>query len=69
MRAEDMRQSEFEYVASISEMLEAGKWIAVVDKDIVKGDSMKEVLAKIRAKYPLREPFIMKVPENSLILL
>lgn len=61
--------TEFEYVMSISDKLEAGKWIAVVKKDIIKGDSAKEVFEKAKQKYPKKEPFIMKVPENSVMLL
>ena len=60
---------EFEYIMSISETLEAGKWIAVVDNDIIKGDHAKEVFTKARQKYPKKEPFIMKVPDNSVMLL
>jgi len=61
--------NEFDYVMSISETLESGKWIAVVEKDIISGNSAKEVFEKIRERYPNREPFIMKVPENSNMLL
>jgi hypothetical protein len=60
---------EFEYVMSISETLEPGKWIAVVDKDVINGDSAKEVLKEIKQRHPSKEPFIMKVPENSVMLL
>lgn len=62
-------QSEFEYVMTISEKLEPGKWIAVVKKDVITGDSAQEVFEKARSKYPDREPFIMKVPENANMLL
>ena len=61
--------SEFEYVMSISEKLESGKWIAVIRKDVIKGDSVKEVFQKAKEKYPKKEPFIMKVPENAVMLL
>jgi len=61
--------NEFDYVMSISETLESGKWIAVVEKDIISGNSAKEVFEKVRERYPNREPFIMKVPENSNMLL
>jgi len=60
---------EFEYIMSISEKLEAGKWIAVVNKDIIKGDTAKEVFTKARRKHPKKEPFLMKVPDNSIMLL
>ena len=61
--------NEFEYVMSISETLTAGKWIAVVDQDVLEGDSAKEVVKQVRAKHPNKEPFIMKVPNNSVMLL
>ena len=61
--------TEFEYVMSISEKLEPGKWIAVVKRDVLKGTSAKEVFEKAKEKYPDKEPFIMKVPENAVMLL
>jgi hypothetical protein len=61
--------TEFEYVMSISEKLEAGKWIAVVRNDVIKGDSAKEVFDEAKRKYPKNEPFIMKVPDNAIMLL
>jgi len=60
---------EFEYIMTISEKLEAGKWIAVINKDVIKGNTAKEVFSKAREKYPGKEPFIMKVPDNSVMLL
>jgi hypothetical protein len=54
---------------TISEKLKAGKWIAVIQKDIIEGDSAKEVIKQARAKYPKKEPFVMKVPNNSNMLL
>lgn len=61
--------NEFAYVMSISDKLKAGKWIAVVEKDIIEGDSAKEVVAQAKAKYPNKELFIMKVPSNANMLL
>jgi len=61
--------NEFEYVMSISETLESGKWIAVIDRDIIKGETAKEVFMAAKSKYPEKEPFIMKVPDNSVMLL
>jgi len=60
---------EFEYIMSISENLTAGKWIAVVNKDIIEGESAKAVVKEAKLKYPKKEPFIMKVPDNSVMLL
>ena len=60
---------EFDYIMKIGEELEAGKWIAVVDRDIVVGDTAKEVFDKIKQRHPKNEPLIMKVPDNSNMLL
>ncbi len=65
-------KSEYEYIMSISNELGnyLGKWIAVVDNEIVaSGDNAKEVYDKAKVKYPEREPFIMKIPEESIMLL
>ena len=61
-------KKEFEYLVSISDELEAGKWYAIVYKDFIKGTTAKEVYKKIRAKYPSCEPFIIKIPVDSIIL-
>jgi hypothetical protein len=53
----------------ISEKLEPGKWIVVVGKDIIKGDSAKELFKLAKEKYPQKELFIMKVPHNATMLL
>jgi predicted LPLAT superfamily acyltransferase len=66
---ETVMKTEFEYIMSISEKLEAGKWIAVIKEDIIKGENAKEVFTKAKSKYPNKEPFIMKVPENANMLL
>jgi len=63
-------RDEFEYIMSISEKLEAGKWIAVVgDKIVATSDKSKEVFDEAKRQYPDREPFIMKVPDNRVMLL
>ncbi len=62
--------SEFEYVMSVSKDLEAGKWIAVVGKDVVaKGLNAKEVYNEAKRKFPDKEPFIMKVPADAIMLM
>jgi len=62
--------SEFEYVMSVSKDLEAGKWIAVVGKKIVaKGSNAKEVYEEARLMFPEKEPFIMKVPSDAVMLM
>jgi len=65
-------KSEYEYVMSISNELSKylGKWIAVVGEEIVaSGESAKEVYEKAREKYPEREPFIMNIPQETVMLL
>jgi Family of unknown function (DUF5678) len=62
--------SEFEYVMSVSKDLEAGKWIAVVGKDVVaKGLDAKTVYDEAKSKFPDKEPFIMKVPADAIMLM
>ena len=65
-------KSEYEYIMSISNKLGnyLGEWIAVVDNEIVaSGESAKEVYQKAKEKYPKREPFIMKIPKETVMLL
>jgi hypothetical protein len=64
-----LMSTEFEYIMSISETLKAGKWIAIVKREIIEGETAKEVFEDAKRKYPNREPFIMKVPDNSVMLL
>jgi hypothetical protein len=61
---------EFDYLTSISERLEAGKWVVAVGRRIVaQGDDPKKVFDRARKRYPGRELFIMKVPDNANMLL
>ncbi len=47
-----------------------GQWIAVVDNEIVaSGETAKEVYEKAKQKYPDSEPFIMKIPKETVMLL
>ena len=62
-------RDEFDYVMKIGEELEPGKWIAVVDEDMVIGETAKEVFDKIKERHPKNEPLIMKVPDNANMLL
>jgi len=65
-------KSEYEYIMSISDELGnyLGQWIAVVGEEIVAtGESAKEVYEKAKEKYPDREPFIMKIPKETVMLL
>jgi hypothetical protein len=65
-------KSEYEYVMSIGHELgqHLGQWIAVVGEEIVAtGDTAKEVYEKAKEKYPDKEPFIMKIPKETVMLL
>jgi len=62
--------SEFEYVMSVSKDLEAGKWIAVIGKEVVaKGLDASAVYDEAKRKFPNKEPFIMKVPADAIMLM
>ena len=43
----------------------AGKWIAVVDKKIFAGKTLKEVYAKAKKYAPEKEPLLGRVPEKG----
>lgn len=65
-------RSEYEYVMSMGEELgqHLGEWVAVVGDSITAtGKTAKEVYGKAREKYPDREPFIMKIPKETVMLL
>ncbi|MFQ5832067.1 MAG: DUF5678 domain-containing protein [Candidatus Thorarchaeota archaeon] len=63
--------NKFDIIMSMSDLGEhIGKWVALVDKEIVATvDSGKTVFREAKKKYPDREPFIMKVPRNEVMLL
>lgn len=47
-----------------------GKWIAIVGDQVVAiGDKGKEVFQKAKEKYPDREPLVLKVPADQVMLL
>ena len=59
------------YLMTISNLQDyVGKWIALVGKEIVaSGDSGKTVFEQAKSKYPNKEPFIMKLPAETVMLL
>lgn len=59
------------YLMSMGDLhLYIGKWIAVVGKELVaSGTSGKEVFEEARRKYPNKEPFVMKIPADTVMLL
>jgi len=59
------------YLMSMGDLRQyVGKWIALVGKDLVAtGDNGKEVFAEAKRKYPDKEPFVMKIPADAVMLL
>ena len=65
-------KSEYEYVMSMGKELgqHLGEWVAVVGDSIVAtGKTAKEVYDEAKEEYPDREPFIMKIPKETVMLL
>jgi hypothetical protein len=47
-----------------------GQWIAIVgDKVVAKGSDAKSVFRQAKEKYPKKEPLILKVPQDRVMLL
>ncbi len=70
-RDEQRKMDYLNYIMSISNLEQyIGKWIALVGKEIVaSGDSGKAVFEEARHRYPNKEPFIMKIPADTVMLL
>lgn len=65
-------RTEFEYILSADSNLgqNLGQWVAIVDEEIVAAsDSAKEVYEQAKKKFPDRDPFIMKIPKETVMLL
>jgi hypothetical protein len=43
-----------------------GKWVAIIGKDYIMGDSGKEVYSKILKKYPGGDPFVFKIHDPKI---
>jgi hypothetical protein len=47
-----------------------GKWIAIVGDEVVAiGDDGKAVFREAKTKFPNKEPLILKVPSDRVMLL
>lgn len=71
-RGSKKMKSEYEHVMSMSNELgqHLGQWIAVVgDKVVASGDSFKDVYAKAKKDHPDKDPFIMKIPKETVMLM
>ena len=67
-----MKKSGFEYVVSLGDKLgeHVGKWIVVLDDDIVaSGENLREVYDEAKAKHPRETLFVMKVPADKVMVL
>jgi len=64
-------KSEFQCLMSMPDLGDyVGKWIAIVgDKVVASGKDGKAVFEEAKKKYPKREPLIMKVPSDRVMLL
>lgn len=64
-------KSEFQCLMSMPDLGKyIGKWIAIVDgKVVASGDQGKLVFQEVKKKYPKREPLILKVPADKVMLL
>jgi len=46
------------------------KWVVIIDKKIVaSGDSLKELLGKVRKEHGTKTPFVAKVPKKTFMTL
>ena len=61
--------NEFDFVMANSERFKPGTWIAVVDEFVIEGKTAEEVFEKAKQKFPKKEPYIMKIPKNLVMLL
>jgi hypothetical protein len=46
-----------------------GKYLTVINKEILIGDSYDEVYEQVKVKYPHEEPFIDHIPYKKEILI
>jgi len=63
--------NEFEYLLTVPDIISkhVDKWMAVVGKEVMVGDSPKEVLEKAAKLFPGKEPFVAKFPKETAMLL
>ena len=65
------RKNEFECLLSMPDLGKyIGKWIAIVDDEIVSvGNAGKVVFKKARKRYPQKTPLLVKIPTDAIMLL
>jgi len=61
---------EFEFLSVTDTSQYAGKWIAVLGREIIaSGDDLKEVYKEAKAKAGKKEPLFMRVPKEQETLI
>ena len=71
-RKRALKSGNFEFSMSTSKTLSdfAGKWVSMVDNQVVaKGTDAKVVFDKAKKKHPDKVPLIMKIPTDGVMLL
>jgi hypothetical protein len=66
-----MPKSEYQCLLSMRDLGNyVNKWIAIVNGKIVaEGNNAKIVFKQAKEKYPQKEPLILKVPKDRVMLL
>jgi hypothetical protein len=64
-------KNEFQCLLSMPDLGSyVGKWIAIVgDKVVATGADAKNVFKEAKEKHPKKEPLLMKVPKDRVMLL
>jgi len=64
-------KNEFQCLLSMPDLGSyVGKWIAIIgDKVVATGSDAKSVFNEAKEKYPKKEPLLMKVPKDRVMLL
>jgi len=71
-RKRTLKSVNFEFSMSTGKTLSdfAGKWVSMIDNQVVaKGTDAKVVFDIAKKKYPDKVPLIMKVPTDGVMLL
>lgn len=65
-----MPSTEYKFVTSQKNISQyAGKWIAVVGRNLSVGDTIEGAITKANHQFPKKEPHIMKVPAKKIFSL
>ncbi len=65
-----MRNKSYEFYINNDLSEYAGKWVAIVDEQVVaSGDNAKVVLEEALKKFPDRMPLLAKIPKQEVLIL